>query len=107
MDLRTFLGRFRLVAILEGISYLLFGVTMPLKYMLDIPEPNLVVGMVHGILFIAYIILCSQAIFEFKWDLKTSFIAMVASLIPGGTFYADAKIFRLQQKKRSEVWLDE
>ncbi len=97
MNLDTFIGRFRVIAILEGISYLLLGVTMPLKYMLEIPEPNYIVGMAHGILFIAYIFLALQAIFTFKWKISTSFTVLVASLIPFGTFYADAKILKPQQ----------
>lgn len=94
MNLKTTLGQFRLIAILEGISYLLFAVTMPMKYVLEIPEPNYIVGMAHGVLFITYIALCSFIIFKYKWSFKTSLLAMVASLIPFGTFYADAKIFK-------------
>ena len=94
MDLNSTLGKFRLVAILEGISYLLFAVTMPLKYIWEWPEPNYVVGMAHGLLFMGYIALCVYLILKYKWDLKTSFLALVASLIPFGTFYADAKIFK-------------
>lgn len=48
----SLLKSFRYTAILEGISYLLFGLTMPLKYMYDILEPNFYVGMAHGLLFI-------------------------------------------------------
>lgn len=107
MTIKTLLGRLRIVAILEGISYLLFAITMPLKYMLDIPEPNYFVGMAHGLLFIVYIILAIQAIIEFGWDFKTSFLVLIASLIPAGTFYVDAKILRLQNEKReSKVWLN-
>ncbi|WP_246070000.1 DUF3817 domain-containing protein [Mangrovivirga cuniculi] len=73
MNLKTTLGRFRLIAILEGISYLLFAITMPLKYILDIPQPNYVVGMAHGVLFIAYILFALTAIVTYKWNLKTSF----------------------------------
>ena len=52
------LNLFRVTSILEGISYLsLFAVTMPLKYLADIAQPNKWVGYAHGILFIAYIIL--------------------------------------------------
>lgn len=94
MNLKTPIGRLRLFAVLEGISYLLFAITMPLKYGLDIPEPNFYVGMAHGWLFIIYIILCFQNSYIHKWDLKTSALALVASLIPFGTFYADAKIFK-------------
>ncbi|NNJ88117.1 MAG: DUF3817 domain-containing protein, partial [Eudoraea sp.] len=47
----------RLLAILEGISYLLlFGFSMPLKYWANIREPNIYIGYVHGFLFIAFII---------------------------------------------------
>lgn len=99
MNLKTTIGRFRLVAISEGISYLLFAITMPLKYSLGIPEPNKIVGLAHGILFIAYIVMCAQMAYLFKWNLKTVFIAMIASLIPFGTFYADAKIFKPESKR--------
>lgn len=101
MNLSTPLGRFRLVAILEGISYLLFGVTMPLKYAMEIPEPNYIVGMAHGFLFIAYIALCLQMIYLYKWNIKTSFFALIASLIPAGTFIADAKIFKPMSKEQN------
>ena len=103
MDLNNALGRFRLVAILEGISYLLFAITMPLKYVWEIPEPNYVVGMVHGVLFMAYIAFCFFMIFKFKWGVKTSFLALIASLIPFGTFYADAKIFKPLSIRISET----
>ena len=44
----------RVIAWMEGVSFLLFGVSMPLKYGFDIPEPNYVLAMVHGILFVIY-----------------------------------------------------
>ena len=48
----------RLTGILEGISYLmLFGITMPLKYSYDMPTPNYVVGLVHGVLFVSFVFL--------------------------------------------------
>jgi len=94
MSIKSFIGRLRLIAILEGISYLLLGITMPIKYMMDIPEPNFIVGMAHGLLFMAYILLCLMAIFKYKWGLKTSMFTLIASLIPFGTFYADRKVFK-------------
>lgn len=103
MNLSTPLGRFRLVAILEGVSYLLFGITMPLKYAMNIPEPNYIVGMAHGLLFITYIAMCLQVIYIYKWSVKTSFIALIASLIPAGTFIADAKIFKPLSAKNSST----
>ena len=44
----------RILAISEGISYIAFGITMPIKYLMHWPLPNYIVGMSHGLLFIAY-----------------------------------------------------
>ena len=72
---------------------------MPLKYGMDITGPNKVVGLAHGILFVAYIILCAQVAYSLKWNLKTTFLAMLASLIPFGTFYADVKLFKPESER--------
>ena len=85
----------RVVGFIEGISYLvLLGICMPLKYVWDIPEPTRPVGMAHGILFVAYIIWVVLVGAEKKWNLTTYFWAFIASLLPFGTFVADAKIFK-------------
>ena len=53
--LKTKINQLRLLAYLEGISFLvLIGIGMPLKYVFALPEPNLYIGMIHGLLFIAY-----------------------------------------------------
>lgn len=82
------------MAILEGISFLSFGITMPLKYMLDITDPNFYVGMAHGWLFVLYTILSFQCIYLLRWKFKTSLLVLGASLIPFGTFVVDAKILK-------------
>ena len=56
MNFKTLLGQLRWLAILEGISYLLLAITVPLKYMYEMGTPNKIVGMAHGVLFIAYCI---------------------------------------------------
>ncbi len=93
--LKSTVGVLRLTAFLEGLSFLvILFVTMPLKYMGDMPEPNQLVGMIHGLLFVAYIALVLVVKFEVKWSLKTLFWALLASIVPFGTFYADHKIFK-------------
>jgi integral membrane protein len=82
----------RLLAILEGISYLSFGLTMPLKYIWDVTEPNFIVGIAHGVLFIAYCLWVIMNHFVQKWNLRTTSILLIASLIPFMTFWADRKI---------------
>lgn len=93
---KTPLGRFRLIAYLEGCSFLLIGFTMILKYKYEMPEPNYVVGMMHGLLFILYVFLLLQVSYIHKWPLWKLSAGFIASLIPFGTFYADKKWFSKQ-----------
>lgn len=94
MNFNTLLGQLRILAILEGISYISFALTMPLKYMMDIKGPNYVVGMAHGFLFIAYCIWVLLNHFDKKWNFKTTAILLVASLVPFMTFWAEVKILK-------------
>lgn len=93
-DTKTADGRLRLLAFSEGVSFLLIlFVTMPLKYLMAMREPNLVIGMAHGVLFILYIYAVMQARDRHGWPNKTTFLALLASVIPFGTFWADKHIF--------------
>jgi integral membrane protein len=88
------LKNFRYVALAEGVSYLLFAVTMPLKYGYEIGLPNKIVGLAHGVLFVVYVLLALYCAYRLKW--KFLFLAgvLLASLIPFGTFYLDAKYLK-------------
>ena len=94
--LNTPLGRFRFIAFIEGCSFLLIGLTMILKYRYDMPGPNYVVGMLHGVLFIIYVLLLLQVTYLYKWSFWKLCLGFLASLIPFGTFYADKKWFSKQ-----------
>jgi integral membrane protein len=95
--IKTSLGQLRIVGFLEGCSFLILGLTMILKYKYMMPQPNYVVGMFHGVLFIAYVFLVLKVAFTKKWSILVTLLALAASLIPFGTFYADSKIFSKAQ----------
>jgi len=89
------LPRLRLVAVLEGISYIvLLFIAMPLKYMYN--EPWLVqkVGMLHGYLTVLFVVLLALAHYQNKWSWGKTILALVLSFLPFGTFYAERKMFR-------------
>ncbi|MGH1388475.1 DUF3817 domain-containing protein [Kordia sp.] len=88
------LKRFRLLSILEGISYIAFFITMPLKYFMEMPMPNKIVGMSHGVLFLAYVLFAYLVTEEQKWSKKSFGVLFVASLIPFATFYVEKKYLR-------------
>ena len=80
----------RILGNVEGVSYLLLlGVAMPLKYLVDMPLAVRIVGMGHGVLFIAYCILLALCMRRFKWSLGFGVKLFMATLIPFGTFVTD------------------
>jgi len=84
----------RIVALLEGLSFiLLLFVSMPLKYIWGMPEFVSVIGMAHGVLFMAYVVLVMGYGAEVSWGMKNSLLALLAGILPFGTFVADKKIF--------------
>nr|WP_265091029.1 DUF3817 domain-containing protein [Psychrobacter sp. Ps5] len=75
---------------LEGTSFLLLlGIAMPLKYMLGIPEAVKYVGMAHGGLFIAYILMLLIATSKIKMPLWAMPAGVLGSFLPFGPFIFD------------------
>lgn len=84
----------RTVGIWEGISFLiLLFIAMPLKYYADMPMAVRIVGMVHGLLFVAFVYTIVNAITSSGLPIKKGIIAFIASLIPFGTFFLDKLVF--------------
>ena len=93
----TPVGRFRIVAFWEGISYLLLlFVAMPLKYGLGIDMAVRIVGMAHGVLFLGYCV--TLALAASRLGTRGTLLAFVLSFVPFGTFWLEA---RLRQDERA------
>ena len=93
--LRTPVGRFRAVALIEGVSYLLLlGVAMPLKYFAGFPGAVMAVGWAHGVLFVLYLVALTEVSLARRWRLLRILGAFIASLVPFGTFLLDARLRR-------------
>jgi integral membrane protein len=85
--------RFRQVAWVEGLSFvLLLFVAMPLKYYAGLPIAVRIVGMLHGVLFIAYVITLLLAASRAGWSAKKTAVAFLASLVPFATFPLEKKL---------------
>ena len=88
---------FKITAILEGISYLaLFSNMLFIKPTnLDLYKSLLFpIGMSHGLLFVAYVLLAILLKSAQKWDFKTFMLILIASVIPFGTFYVEYKYLK-------------
>lgn len=85
---------FKAVSFLEGVSYiLLLFVAVPMKYIGGQDYMVKALGMPHGILFMAYIVMALVLKVKLKLDNKLTFKILIASLIPFGTFYVNRKYF--------------
>lgn len=89
----TPLGRFRMIGLIEGISYLvLLGIAMPLKYFLDYPAAVKIAGSLHGLFFVLYILALAHVTFKNRWSIMRVVGAFIASLLPFGNFVLDARL---------------
>ena len=85
--------KFGLINTIEGYSYLLLlFVAMPIKYLLGIPLAVKIVGMIHGVLFITFLLLLVIAWQDKKWAFRENIIFFIASLVPFGTFFTKKRI---------------
>ena len=94
----TPVGRFRVIAFIEGVSYLvLLLIAMPIKYLPALgehPEPTKIFGAIHGGLFVLYGVAGFLAMASRKWPLKEAVRGFVVSILPGGTFLYDAAFLK-------------
>ena len=86
---------FRLVALLEGVSYiLLLFIAVPIKYWGGDEQWVKLLGMPHGILFVSYVIFAILIKENENWGMKDLGIVLLASILPFGTFYVDWKYLK-------------
>lgn len=82
-----------IVGYLEGTSFLLLlGIAMPLKYMMGIPEGVKYIGMAHGVLFIAYIVMLMSTANKVKMPLWAMPLGVLGSFLPFGPFVFDSML---------------
>lgn len=73
---------------IEGYSFLvLLFIAMPLKYFLNQPLAVRYVGMIHGVLFVAFIYTILVLFHKKTFSFLQSFKAFGLSILPFGTFY--------------------
>ncbi|WP_435652518.1 DUF3817 domain-containing protein [Kitasatospora purpeofusca] len=80
--------RLRLVSGPEGVSFLLLLLCSVLKRTTSFNGVP-VMGTVHGILFILYVVFWIMAWQSQKWDVKRGAVLFVLSVLPGGGFVAE------------------
>jgi integral membrane protein len=85
-------SKFRTVALLEAVSYLALLVATFVKRVIEGPDLVPVLGPIHGILFLAYVLLTLLVREEQGWTVGQTLIVLIASAIPFGAFVVNARM---------------
>jgi integral membrane protein len=92
---------FEVVAFLEGLSFLLLlGVAMPLKHFAGIPLATRVVGLLHGLAFLSYVVVLLDAWASRQRTGRTIALGLLAGFLPAGTFVFVRRLRRLDAELR-------
>ncbi|MER7911109.1 DUF3817 domain-containing protein [Streptomyces sp. NPDC003444] len=95
MDIKTAssLHRLRLVSAPEAVSFLLLLVCSVLKRTTEFNAVP-VMGAIHGILFVVYVLFWLDAWNRTKWGFGTAALYFALSVLPLGGFYAERRLKR-------------
>lgn len=98
MELKTAsaVRRLRLVSAPEAVSFLLLLICSVLKRTTDFNAVP-VMGAVHGLLFVLYVLFLLDAWNRTKWSLGTAALYFVLSVLPTGGFFADRKLRAVEE----------
>ncbi len=90
------IGRLRLLAVMEGLSLIvLLFVSVPLKHLYGVTALSSILGPVHGILFLLFVVNTISLGAEYHWkSQQTTWKVLLACVVPFGTFYIDRKILK-------------
>lgn len=94
---------FRILSIIEGLSLItLLFIAMPAKYQFgyDFIWP---VGMTHGVLWLAYIMLSLPVSHKQSWSVMFWLLVLVCSVIPFAFLFLDARFKRELAQARGDV----
>jgi integral membrane protein len=84
--LSTPVGRFRLLALAEAVSWAGLLIGMFFKYVVVQNEIGVqVFGPIHGAIFVGYVLVTLAVRNPQQWDNRTTFLALLASIPPFGT----------------------
>jgi integral membrane protein len=99
--MKTPIDRLRVIGFAEGVSYLvLLFIAMPLKYFAGLPIATLIVGTIHGGLFILFVLSVAEVTIRRPWwSVKFWIFAALAALLPLGTFVFDGWVKRVEEKR--------
>ena len=87
----TLASAFRWTAIAEAVSWLALIVATVVKYSADAPLGVHIMGPIHGVLFLGYVVLALLLRPKLAWSGRTLLVVLAESILPGGGFIASRR----------------
>ncbi len=92
------LQRYRVMAYVVGVMLLLLvGVAMPLKYFTHNSGAVKVIGPLHGLLYVLYLLATLQLAFLRRWPLLRTLLVMLGGVVPFLSFVTERRVVRDEQ----------
>ena len=102
MTIEKLLPAYRVAAWVTGIGLvILVFVAMPLKYFFGQPLLVAIVGMAHGFLYMAYIVITLLLAERCRWRPLDALVILVAGTIPLASFFAERRVTARVREHRS------
>ena len=102
MTIEKLLPAYRVAAWVTGIGLvILVFVAMPLKYFFGQPLLVAIVGMAHGFLYMAYIVITQLLADRCRWRPVDALVILVAGTIPLASFFAERRVTARVREHRS------
>lgn len=87
--LRGPLLRFRIAAMVTGVGLLVLVVAMVVRYGFDSPQLSQVYSPIHGVLYMAYLVLAVDLGIRARWSVKGILLVLLAGCVPFVSFVAE------------------
>ena len=87
-------AKFRSVALVEAVSYLLLLCAVFVKRVIEGPDIVPVLGPIHGIAFLAYLLVTLLVREEQGWTPWQTVVVLAASAVPFGGFIVNQRMVR-------------
>lgn len=85
---------FRITAMAEATTFLALLVATYVKYAEDQPGGVQILGPLHGLLFIAYVVLALNLAQRERWSLRTTALVLAGAVLPFGGYVVDRWLAR-------------
>ena len=84
---------FRKLSLVEGLSLIvLLLIAMPAKYHFGYVDSIWMVGMTHGLLWLAYFVVSLVVSHQQNWSILFWLVTLLASIMPFACFFLDRKL---------------